>query len=153
MNIRDLESADCAKYLTLSKEFYSSSAVDHTISPAHFEETAKQALNHSPYLRVLIIEHEGQIAGYGQISITYSNEAGGLCVWLEELYISPDFQNLKLGSSFIHWVLEEYHGKVRRFRLEITPSNQNAKRLYERLGFTTLEYQQMLLDLPAGGAQ
>ena len=35
---------------------------------------------------------------------------------------------------------------VRRFRLEVTRSNEKAVRLYERLGFTFLDYDQMILD-------
>ena len=36
--------------------------------------------------------------------------------------------------------------EVRRFRLEVTRSNEKAVRLYERLGFTFLDYDQMILD-------
>ena len=35
---------------------------------------------------------------------------------------------------------------VRRFRLEVTKKNQRAARLYERLGFQFLDYDQMTLD-------
>lgn len=41
----------------------------------------------SPYVAAYIAEHQGAPAGYGLVSLTYSNEAGGLVVWLEELYI------------------------------------------------------------------
>ena len=38
------------------------------------------------------------------------------------------------------------HPECRRFRLEGTPANQGAARLYERLGFRFLQYDQMVLD-------
>ena len=148
MHIRDLIEADRSCYYDMSRAFYSSCAVDHAIAPGHFVKTADLALAASPLVRVLMIEQDGKIAGYGLLSFTYSNEAGGMVVWLEELYILPQFQNLKLGTGFLQWVLDCYKNQVARFRLEVTPTNQGAARLYQKLGFTRLDYQQMVLDLP-----
>ena len=40
----------------------------------------------------------------------------------------------------------EENPQVKRFRLEVTRSNEGAVRLYEKLGFSFLEYDQMVLD-------
>ena len=49
------------------------------------------------------------------------------------------------GSQVFNQVMAA-HPECRRFRLEVTPANQSAARLYEWLGFRFLQYNQMVLD-------
>ena len=42
--------------------------------------------------------------------------------------------------------LERAYPAARRFRLEVTQSNQSAVRLYQRAGYDFLHYDQMALD-------
>ena len=43
-------------------------------------------------------------------------------------------------------LFEEYRGKAKRFRLDVTADNEGAIRLYERMGFSELEYKPMVID-------
>lgn len=90
-------------------------------------------------------EADGKIAGYGAVTKTYSNEAGGLCYWFDEIYIREKFRGQGLGSDFIRQVIAE-HPEVKRFRLETEPENEAAGRMYKKLGFEPLEYCQWTLD-------
>lgn len=63
------------------------------------------------------LEQEGKLAGYGQVSLTWSTEAGGMVVLLEELYLRPEFQGKGLGSAYFSFVSEYYAGRAARFRL------------------------------------
>lgn len=148
MRIRDFREEDRAEYLKMAQIFYGSDAVSHPVDPQHFIRTFDQALAGNPFLRGFIVDLDGQCAGFGLISFTWSNEAGGLVVWLEELYIKPEFRNLKLGTQFMQAVMQEYSESARRFRLEVSRENTAAKRLYERLGFEVLDYIQMISDHP-----
>ena len=73
-----------------------------------------------------------------------SQEASGLTVWIEELYIRPEFQGNGLGTQFFEFIQKEI--PARRYRLEIEPDNEGARALYERLGFKSLDYSQMIKD-------
>ena len=64
---------------------------------------------------------------------------------LEGWVLMEDEQIVGFGSRFFREIMER-HREVVRFRLEVTRSNEAAVRLYERLGFTFLEYDQMVLD-------
>ena len=55
----------------------------------------------SPFLAGYLFLHAGQAAGYALLMKTWSQEAGGLVVWLDELYIAPAFQGHGLGSAFL----------------------------------------------------
>lgn len=143
--IRQIKTEDSAVFLQMAREFYHSPAVLHTVDEKNFEKTLEAALSGSPYVRVYMIEHEGNTAGYCQLSLSWSNEAGGLVVWVEELYIRPAFQGKGLGGACLNFVRDTY-ADAPRLRLEISPDNQGAKRLYQRHGYGVLDYVQMICD-------
>ena len=63
----------------------------------------------------------------------------------EELYLKEEARGKGYGSRFFEAVMKE-RPEIRRFRLEVTGSNEKAVRLYRRLGFEFLDYDQMALD-------
>ena len=79
------------------------------------------------------------------MAITFSQEAGGKTVWLEELYIKPEFRNFGLGSEFFTF-LAETEKDCKRFRLEVEDYNKKAIELYKRKGFSFLPYSQMIKE-------
>lgn len=143
--IRKININDRGVMLDMFDEFYHSPGVLHAVPKSHFERTLDEVYGGSPYVDCYIFEQDGKAAGYGQLSLTYSNEAGGVCVWLEEIYVRPDFQGKGLGSEFLNFVKNEYK-KAARLRLEIEPDNDGARQLYERMGFSELEYRSMIID-------
>lgn len=76
---------------------------------------------------------------------TYSHECGGMVLWIEEIYIAPEFRGNGLGKEFFDYLETEYKS-VSRFRLELEPGNEKAERLYRRLGFEPLDYRQMVKE-------
>lgn len=145
LQIRDFVPEDRENYLNLSRDFYRSKAVDHDVPASYFLATFDACLNKSPYTRGFVFLCSGEIAGYALISLTWSNEVGGLVVLLEEAYIQPEFQGQGMGSTFFDFITEEYPD-AKRFRLEVTPSNTSAINLYERRGFEGISYIQMIKD-------
>ena len=144
--IRKFEPQDRQFYMQCSKEFYSSPAVVHDVNSANFETTFDMLINRDPLVDGFIIEYNGQQAGYCIASFVYSNEVGGQVMWLEEIFVLPQFREKGLASSLFEYVKANYASKVKRFRLEYTKSNARAIRLYERMGFEQLQYLQMHID-------
>lgn len=143
--IRKINENDRSVMLDMFDEFYHSPGVMHAVPKSHFERTLNEVYGGSPFIDCYIFEQNGKSAGYGQLSLTYSNEAGGICVWLEEIYVRPEFQGMGIGSEFLNFVKNEYKNAA-RLRLEIEPDNDGARKLYRRMGFSELEYQSMIID-------
>ena len=144
--IRRLEKRDRALYIKMAHDFYHSSAVLHPIPAAYFERTFEECMRAESYARGYILEYDGDTAGYGLISKTYSQEAGGYVYWLEELYILERFRSKGLGAEFIKYLEATKEPGVTRLRLEVEEENTRAIALYKKLGYQTLNYIQMVKD-------
>ena len=126
--IRPVTSADRAVLRELLAEFYDTDAVLHPL-PA------------------CLLEQDGETAGYGLLSLKYSHEAGGLELWVEELYVRPAFRGRGLGHEFFAWLRGLSAAEhIRRIRLETEPENERAAALYARMGFSPLGYCQMFRE-------
>ncbi|WP_312642611.1 GNAT family N-acetyltransferase [Hydrogenoanaerobacterium sp.] len=145
MTVRSITPADRELYIELSKEFYSGEATLHPANLDHINRTFDECVKGSPYAKAFIIEEDGKTAGFALFSFTWSNESGGLVLWLEELCVLPAFRGLRLGTQFMDWMMEEYKD-ISRIRLEVCRCNDGARRLYERFGFKLLDYEQLVWD-------
>ena len=134
-------------YIRMAEEFYSSDAVLHPIPRAYIERTADEALQSDAYAEIYLLECEGEPAGYGLTARTFSQEAGGSVLWIEELYIREQFRSRGLGREFFSYIEEQNKDRTARIRLEVEEENTRAASLYERLGYEKLDYKQMIKDL------
>ena len=101
--IRPVTSADRAVLRELLAEFYDTDAVLHPL-PASYHDAALDELFRSDSLqRACLLEQDGETAGYGLLSLKYSHEAGGLELWVEELYVRPP-------SAATAWAMNSSHG-------------------------------------------
>lgn len=144
--IRKIEEKDYQIYMEMTKAFYESAAVVHNIPEEHREETWKELLRSKDYVEAYILESEGDVAGYGLIAKTFSQEAGGKVVWVEELYVKEAYRSKGLGKEFFAFLDNMFQQKVRRLRLEVEPENNRAKKLYGSIGYEVLDYLQMVKE-------
>lgn len=142
--IRKLTENDRELYFSLVKEFYGSDAVLHNIPEKNIEATFSELMRSDVYTEGFVLETEGTAAGYALIAKTFSQEAGGFTVWIEELYVLPQYRSKGLGGEFFAYLEKEY--PAARYRLEVEPENERAVALYIRKGFDMLEYGQMIKE-------
>lgn len=91
MRIRSIEAADREFFIDRCHAFYKTPACDHEIPQQNAERTFELLLHGTPYADCLIAEDEnGQPCAYCLLALTWSNEAGGLCVWLEEIMVDDE---------------------------------------------------------------
>lgn len=146
MLIRRPEPRDKKEYLAMSEEFYATDAVLHPVPKRNFERTFDLLLTGSRYADAYLVEEDGKAVGYALLAFTWSNEAGGMVVWGEELYIRPQYRGKGIGNAVIARIFKDYGNKAVRFRLETEDSNTGARKLYRRIGFRDLPYRQMILE-------
>ena len=145
--IRPFAEHDRQYFCARCHDFYHSDAVMHPIPDEYIARTFDEVISGSPYAQGYIAEAAGKRAGYLLVSLTYSNGAGGLVVWVEEAFVEPSMRGKGVGKELFSFLPQQYpHAK--RFRLEVTHTNEGAIRLYHKLGYEDFDYLQMVCDRP-----
>lgn len=148
MLIRPLRATDHDFFVAMVQAFYCSPAVAHDLPPDHAERTFALLQRGSPYADCLIAEDDtGSPCAYCLLALTWSNEAGGLCVWIDEIMVQETQRGQQIGSRLLAAVREKYP-QAARYRLEVTAENPRAAALYRRLGFVPLPYSSLIIDRP-----
>jgi ribosomal protein S18 acetylase RimI-like enzyme len=85
-----------------------------------------------------LMEVEGEIAGYLVVTACFSLEFGGWFGLLDELYFDERWRGQGLGARAIAFGEDwcRAHG-MDALRLEVAHNNEQALRLYQRMGFVT----------------
>ena len=118
----------------------------HPVPDSYFERTFDEMMRSDVYADGFLLEDEnGTCMGYALTAKSFSQECGGQCVWVEELYVLPAYQGKGMGSRVFE-LLNAYYPDCCRFRLEVEPENEGAARLYRRLGYEALGYDQYVLE-------
>lgn len=142
--IREITPQDKEEYIKMAQNFYNSDAVSHQIPKENFVKAFDAAINKNPFIKLYILESDGTTAGYAAIAVTFTTEGGGNTLWLDELYIKPEHRGKGLGRGLIEFLKKD--DDIKRIRLEITPKNERAKKLYVSEGFVPCEYSQLIFD-------
>lgn len=139
--IRRITLQDKDFYINCVKNFYGSDAVLHSIPDDFIQKTFDELMHSDTYAICYIFEKENKKEGYALLAKTFSQEAGGEVLWIDEIYVLPEYRNQGLGSEFFKFLKEKSNAS--RFRLEFCPDNTRAIEVYKNQGFKPLNYGQM----------
>ena len=144
--IRQIKESDRDEFFSMSKLMYLSEAVDHNVPQSHHVRTFEELMKSDIYAEAYIFEYDGNIAGYALIAKTFSREAGGMVIWIDELYVKEEYRGKGLGSEFFAYIEKNRPQNTARLRLEVEDYNIRAIELYKKMGYEFLEYKQMIKD-------
>lgn len=101
---------DRDEFLAMEHDFYHSPAVLHPIPDANHELTFNVLTEGSPYAVCFIFRSDDkkEVYGFALLALTYSNEAGGMVVWLEEIYVKPEHRCKGITGEFFKFIEKEY---------------------------------------------
>lgn len=142
--IRKITEKDRNVFLAMTEDFYNSDAVCYRIPEEYRIRTFNELMRSDTYMEGFIFEYEGKIAGYALISKSFSPEAGGPVLWVEELMILPEYRSQGLSTQFFRYLEENI--PAARYRLETEPENEGAIRLYKRMGYKFCPYTQWIKE-------
>ena len=141
---RKINENDRELYYHYADTFYHTDAVNAPVPVDNYRVTFDEMMRCDDYVSGYIFEYEGKPCGFALLSKTFSQEAGGISVTIEEIYIDPEYRSKGLATEFFEWLKSD--SRIMRLRLEVEDYNKGAMRLYERMGFELLPYLQMVID-------
>ena len=147
LTFRPITAADETDFYTMAEEFYHSDAVLHPIPAEYHRRAFAEMMRSGQYLSGYIFTDGDNTAGFAVTNRMMQHEAGGVMVWVEDLYIRPAYRGQGLGSRFLAWLEAQLRGDAVMLRLETEPENERAQELYYRLGYENLNYLQMIKRL------
>lgn len=141
--IRKFVPEDREDYIRFSTEFYNSSAVDKPVPREHFEQGFDEMMRSDVYVQGYMLVCDGNNVGYCVTMKTYSVEAGGITIWIDELFVLEEYRSKGLGRELFKYIEENGDKKLRRIRLEVELENGRAISLYKKMGFEPASYDGM----------
>ena len=141
--IRKFVPEDREDYIRFSTEFYNSSAVDKPVPREHFEQGFDEMMRSDVYVQGYMLVCDGNNVGYCVTMKTYSVEAGGITIWIDELFVLEEYRSKGLGRELFKYIEENGDKKLRRIRLEVELDNGRAISLYKKMGFAPAPYDGM----------
>lgn len=133
------EDKDCV--LEMMRIFYASPAVLSNGSEEIFNNDIDNCVGECPFVEGYVFEGEQGVRGYAMVAKSFSTEFGKPCIWIEDLYLKPEYRGMGLGSSFFEFIEKKYAGHL--FRLEVEEENERAIKTYKKNGFEVLPYMEM----------
>lgn len=100
-----------------------------------FRATVDHLLAHPERGRVVLFARAGAPAGYALLVPYWSNEFGGVILFVDELYVVPGARGRGAARGLFALVERERPFGAVAAALEVTPGNRRARALYEALGF------------------
>lgn len=142
MIIRKMKATDYNEVLEMMRVFYDSPAILHTSSTKVLKNDIDACLGDSPYLDGYVFTLDDLIAGYAMVSKSFTTEYGGMCAWIEDLYIKEDFRSRGFAHQFFE-TLPGLYPDIVRFKLEVEVENENAIKTYKSCNYKHLPYNIM----------
>ncbi len=128
--------------LAMMRVFYASPAVSTNGSEEIFRADVDACLSVDPYLEGYVLTENGRLLGYTMLARSFSTEFGKHCVWIEDLYLKPEYREKGRGSAALE-AIRKLHPKA-LLRLEVERENSRAVHVYRKSGFGELPYLEML---------
>lgn len=144
LKIRKMNEDDRAEVLSMMEEFYSSDAVFTCGSKEIFNIDISTCIKENPYLDGFIFCDKERILGYAMVAKSFSTEFAKPCIWLEDLYLKPDFRGKGIIPKFFSYIKSLHPDSI--FRLEAEKENSHACYVYKKLGFVELPYSEFKLE-------
>jgi len=144
--IRPMMPEDKGTVLEMMRTFFDSPAVIHTASDAVLERNVDACIGDEPLIEGFVFDLDGAPRGYCMAAKNFTTEYGGLCIWVEDIYICPEYRGRGLAGEMLKY-LEEHYPDAVRFKLEVEPENGRAWKAYEKSGYKVLEYTIMAKEM------
>jgi ribosomal protein S18 acetylase RimI-like enzyme len=124
--------------VAMSLDLYDHDPPPGTVSRAQIRQTLITLRDQPLRGRALVLDADGARAGFALLISFWSNELGGEICTIDELYIAAGWRGRGQATDLVSSLVSGgplWPGVPVALELEVSPANERALALYERLGF------------------
>lgn len=144
--IRKFEKSDFEEVFSMMKTFYNSPAVFTNGNDEIFKADINACIDENcVFAEGFVFVFDGKILGYAMLAKSFSTEFGKPCIWLEDLYLKPEYRGFGIIPKFISKIENENRNSI--LRLEVEDENVHAVHVYQKSGFSRLPYVEMKKEI------
>jgi GNAT superfamily N-acetyltransferase len=150
--IAPVTAADLPDLLELIRELARFERLEHEVQ-ATVETLNGSLFGPQPAAGALLARTGDELAGYAIYFFTFSSFIGRPGLWLEDIYVRPQFRGQRLGRALFRAVARiGVERNCGRFEWTALDWNEKALEFYRKLGARTMD-EWVLLRLDAAGLQ
>ena len=139
LNIRPATPNDIPEILKLIRELAEYEKLTH-LAVATAEDLRRDGFSERPYFHALMAEWEGEPAGYALYFHNYSTFRGRPGLFLEDLFVRPQFRRKGIGKALLLRVARIAVEKgCARFEWQVLDWNTPAIEFYKSLGAVVMK--------------
>jgi GNAT superfamily N-acetyltransferase len=135
--------------LGMMRELYASEGHESNADPGKFPATVDRLIAEPSRGRIILFMQEDVVCGYALLIPYWSNEFGGMVVWVDELVVEREFRRRGISRAFFEFLERERPFDAVVLALEVVPENVHARTLYESMGFAERHPRMMTRRLNA----
>lgn len=128
--------ADMPQLISMILQMYEEETDVEPMTPEKAAALTQHLLTNPDHGKMYLIYENAasSAAGYFIVTICYNVEHAGIIANLEDLFILPEYRGRGLGQTCLEYVEKEYAHAV-ALKLEVSPSNHGAQKLYRKNGY------------------
>lgn len=119
----------------MMRSLYMEDGAAHPVNHSIFPAAVEHLVSHPSAGQIVLIRSGNQLRGYALLIPYWSNEFGGILLFVDELFVSSAYRNHGIGRRFFLYLEQKRPFDAVALALEVGPDNRSARRLYESLGF------------------
>jgi len=135
---------DFDEFLEMVFALYKKDAYGEKINIQKIKKTISILSNSSDKGDIYIFKSETYIVGYAITIYYWSNEYGSYILFIDEIYVKPDFRRQGISTQFIDFLININKRKMKAIQLEVTKANRIALNFYQKNGFIINENQSLI---------
>ena len=135
----------------MMRALYTEDQAASPVDQSRFAANIEFLVSHPSRGRIVLFREGGSLCGYALVIPYWSNEFGGTLLFVDEMLVVPEARNQGIGRSFFKYLDEGRPFEAVALALEVSPSNNSARRFYESLGFRPRKNSTLTRRLGEGG--
>jgi GNAT superfamily N-acetyltransferase len=132
----------------MMSRLYEEDRGDFDVDHSKFASGIEHLLTHPSTGQIVLFCEGNALRGYALLVPYWSNEFGGTLLFVDELFVVPEYRSRGIGRSFFSYVERERPFGPVALGLAVNPGNGRARQLYESLGFIELRIATFLRRIP-----